>query len=68
MGKFHYGKEVSAFSIEGKFLGFEFEDGYKRKYLRLENSEGEHYIKLAKYLRKKLISDELRKLAELIIS
>lgn len=57
MGKFHYGKEVSAFSIEGKFLGFEFEDGYKRKYLRLENSEGEHYIKLTKYLRSSFALD-----------
>ena len=46
----HFGKEV-AFSLEGKFLGFEFEDGYKRKYLRLETSEGEYSIKLAKYLR-----------------
>lgn len=52
MVKFHFGKEVSAFSLEGKFLGFEFEDGYKRKYLRLENLDGEYYcIKLAKYLR-----------------
>lgn len=51
MGKF-YSKEVSAFSLEGKFLGFEFEDGYQRKYLRLENSEGAYYVvKLAKYLR-----------------
>ncbi len=57
MGKFYYGKEVSAFSIEGKFIGFEFEDGYKRKYLRLENSEGEHYIKLAKYLRSSFVLD-----------
>lgn len=51
MDKFHGSKEVSAFSLEGKFLGFEFEDGYKRKYLRLETSEGEYCIKLAKYLR-----------------
>lgn len=51
MGKFH-SKEVSAFNLEGKFLGFEFEDGYQRKYLRLENSEGAYYyVKLAKYLR-----------------
>lgn len=52
MGKFNVGKEVSAFSLEGKFLGFELEDGNQRKYLRLESSEGEYYcIKLAKYLR-----------------
>lgn len=51
MSKFH-SKEVSAFTLEGKFLGFEFEDGYQRKYLRLENSEGAYYyVKLAKYLR-----------------
>ena len=49
MGK-HASKEVS-FKLEGKFLGFEFEDG-DRKYLRLENLEGEYYsIKLAKHLR-----------------
>lgn len=44
-------EQVSAFSLEGKFLGFEFEDGYKRKYLRIKNSEGEYCVKLAKYLR-----------------
>jgi (2Fe-2S) ferredoxin len=56
MSKFH-AKQVSAFSLEAKFLGFEFEDGYKRKYLRLENSEGEYCIKLAKYLRSSLALD-----------
>lgn len=49
MGK-HFGKQ-SAFSLEGEFLKFEFEDGYKRKYLQLKNAEGEYCIKLAKYLR-----------------
>jgi (2Fe-2S) ferredoxin len=57
MGKFHFGKEVSAFSLEGKFLNFEFEDGYKRKYLQLESSEGEYCIKLAKYLRSSFALD-----------
>lgn len=51
MGKFHFGKQVSAFSLEGEFLKFEFEDGYKRKYLQLKNAEGKYCIKLAKYLR-----------------
>jgi len=41
---------VSAFSLEGRFLEFEFKDGY-RKYLRMATSEGECCIKLAKYLR-----------------
>lgn len=50
MSKFH-SKDVSAFSLEGRFLSFELADGYKRKYLRLATSEGEWCIKLAKYLR-----------------
>lgn len=49
-------KDVSAFSIEGRFLSFEFEDGYI-KYLRLATSEGECCIKLCKELR---FSFELR--------
>lgn len=50
MGKLK-SKEVSAFSLEGRFLEFEFSDGYKLKYLRLATSEGECYIKLSKQLR-----------------
>lgn len=50
----HFGKQVSAFSLEGKFLSFEFEDGYKRKYLRVKTVEGEYSVKLAKYLRSSL--------------
>jgi (2Fe-2S) ferredoxin len=50
----HCSKEVSAFSLEGKFLSFEFEDGYKRKYLRVKTVEGEYRVKLAKYLRSSL--------------
>ena len=50
MGKFHT-EYVSSFRIEGRFLNFELEEGYKRKYLRLATSEGECYVKLAKYLR-----------------
>lgn len=44
-------EQVSAFSVEGRFLSFEFEDGYKLKYLRLATSEGECCIKLCKQLR-----------------
>lgn len=50
MSKFK-SKQVSAFSLEGRFLSFEAEDGYKLKYLRLATSEGEYYIKLCKELR-----------------
>ncbi len=50
MGKLK-SKEVSAFSLEGRFLEFEFSDGYKLKYLRLATSEGECLIKLSKQLR-----------------
>ncbi|MGL4617515.1 MAG: (2Fe-2S) ferredoxin domain-containing protein, partial [Chroococcidiopsis sp.] len=46
-----FGKEVSAFSLEGKFLRFELEDGYKRKYLQISTVEGEYRVKLPKYLR-----------------
>lgn len=44
-------KDISVFSLEGRFLGFSFEDGYKLKYIRLATSEGEHGIKLCKKLR-----------------
>ena len=44
-------EQISKFSIEGRFLGFDFEDGYKLKYLRLGTSEGECCIKLCKKLR-----------------
>ena len=44
-------EQVSQFSIQGRFLGFDFEDGYKLKYLLLGTSEGECCIKLCKELR-----------------
>ncbi len=50
MSKFK-SKQVSEFSLEGRFLGFVFEDGYKLKGLRLASSEGECWIKLCKELR-----------------
>jgi (2Fe-2S) ferredoxin len=49
MGKHH--KQVSAFNLEGNFSGFEIEDGYKIKRLRLETAEGEFTIKLTKEAR-----------------
>jgi (2Fe-2S) ferredoxin len=50
MSKFKH-KQVSEFRVEGRFLGFGFEDGYKLKYLRIATSEGEYGIKLCKDLR-----------------
>lgn len=49
-------KEVSEFSLEGRFLDFVFE-GDKCKYLRMATSEGECWIKLGKQLR---VNFELR--------
>lgn len=50
MSKFS-AKQVSTFSLEGRFLGFEYEDGHKLKYILLATSDGERSIKLAKHLR-----------------
>ena len=44
-------QQVSAFSLDGRFLGFEVEDGYKLKRLRLATVEGERRIKLSKEAR-----------------
>lgn len=44
-------KQVSAFSLEGRFLSFEVEDGYKIKRLNLATSDGEICIKLSKEAR-----------------
>lgn len=43
-------KDVSAFSLEGRFIGFKTEDSCI-KYLQLATSEGEYCIKLSKNLR-----------------
>lgn len=46
--------KVSAFSLEGHFIGFVGEQTEKPKRLRLATAEGERYIKLAKELRSSL--------------
>lgn len=51
MGKFK-SKKVSSFTLEGRFLNFILEDGYKLKYLRIAGAEGEYWIKPCKELRK----------------
>lgn len=41
-------QQISPFILEGRFLGFEIEDGFKIKRLNLATAEGEYCIKLAK--------------------
>jgi len=41
-------KQVSEFSLEGRFSGFVFEDGYKLKYLRMATSEANVALNSAK--------------------
>lgn len=57
MGETHMGvynaKEVSGYCIEGRFIDFVIEDGYKLKGLLLGTYDGEYYVKLAKNLRYK---------------
>lgn len=50
MGKFK-SKKVSDFTLEGRFLNFILEDGYKLKYLRIASADGEYWIKPCKELR-----------------
>ncbi len=49
MSKKH--KQVSTFSLEGRFLSFRLEDGYKIKHLRMATAAGELWIKLSKEAR-----------------
>jgi len=44
-------KQTTPFQLEGRFLGFELEDGYKIKRLNLATSAGEVCIKLSKEAR-----------------
>ncbi|MGK7900103.1 MAG: (2Fe-2S) ferredoxin domain-containing protein [Hormoscilla sp.] len=44
-------KLETRFLLEGQFLGFGLEDGYKIKYLRLATATGEDWIKMDKRLR-----------------
>lgn len=44
-------KHTTAFSLEGRFLSFELEDGYKIKRLNLATADGEVCIKLSKEAR-----------------
>jgi len=44
-------KQITPFRLEGRFLGYLLEDGYKLKYLRLGTATGEVCIKLSKAAR-----------------
>lgn len=46
--------QVSDFSLEGRFLGFVIEDGYKLKSIKLGTADGEQSLKLSKDLRARL--------------
>ncbi len=47
----HKSSQISEFRLEGRFLGFVVEDGYKVKGMRLATAEGEFYLKLSKEAR-----------------
>ncbi|MBW4489302.1 MAG: (2Fe-2S) ferredoxin domain-containing protein [Trichocoleus desertorum ATA4-8-CV12] len=55
MGKSKY-DQLSEFSLEGRFLGFEMEDGYKFKRIQVATPEGEVCIKLSKESRASVVS------------
>lgn len=44
-------KQAAPFQLEGRFLGFEVEDGYKIKRLNIATADGEQCIKLTKEAR-----------------
>jgi (2Fe-2S) ferredoxin len=41
-------KHTSVFTLQGRFLGFEIEDGFKIKRIHLATADGEFWIKLSK--------------------
>jgi len=41
-------KQTTLFELQGRFLGFQVEDGYKLKYLRIATADGEYRVKLSK--------------------
>jgi (2Fe-2S) ferredoxin len=55
MGKSKY-SQLSEFTVEGRFLGFEMEDGYKFKRIRVATPEGEVCIKLSKESRASVVA------------
>ncbi len=47
-------QEISEFSLEGRFLGFDIKNGDKIKHLRISTAQGEVSIKISKQLRPEL--------------
>jgi NADH:ubiquinone oxidoreductase subunit E len=47
-------RQMSEFTLAGKFLGYEFKDGYKIKRLKLATTTGEYSIKMTKEARASL--------------
>ncbi len=50
----------SDFRVEGQFLGFIVEDGYKLKFLKLSTAQGVYWIKLSKMLRRSLQAQDFQ--------
>jgi (2Fe-2S) ferredoxin len=50
----HKSKKTSNFNLEGRFISFAAEEGYKLKFLRLSTATGEYQIKIPKELRSSL--------------
>lgn len=55
MGKTKY-DQLLEFTLEGRFLGFDLEDGYKFKRIRVATHDGEACIKLSKESRASVVS------------
>jgi hypothetical protein len=48
---------TSTFHVVGKYLGFILKDGYQPKYLKLEVSDREYWVKIPKNMRETLANN-----------
>jgi (2Fe-2S) ferredoxin len=58
----------SDFRVEGQFLGFIVEDGYKLKSLKLSTTQGVYWIKLSKALRRSLQAKDFQLNDKIIVT
>jgi (2Fe-2S) ferredoxin len=58
----------SDFRVEGQFLGFIVEDGYKLKSLKLSTAQGVYWIKLSKVLRRSLQAKDFQVNDKIIVT
>jgi (2Fe-2S) ferredoxin len=58
----------SNFRVEGQFLGFIVEDGYKLKSLKLSTAQGVYWIKLSKVLRRSLQAKDFQLTDKIIVT